>query len=285
MRLPNFLKPVHVVAFLPFLAVCATSRDAAAAPPWVDRPLTLERGNWAFNVGLGIGHLPDANPPPPYADSGAGINAEMAVGLTDRVELGVRGGLRFGDPYERGVISGDYYGRLFDRETFDLGVEGAEIPSNPEVRVRGALVRGPVFELALEGRLVAPFAANSYAGGLFGVPMAFHLGERVRMDLGVYVPVVFYPDNNVYGGPDVGVSVPFDVWIQITRRLWLGPMLGVAFDRAFDSPREYTSFSLGFGLGYSITDYLDFKTMFLFRDINHESGVFGVGAGIEVRVE
>jgi hypothetical protein len=257
------------------LVLCAAAREAHAAPPWVDRPLTLPGGDWAFNFGLGLAHAP---PPPGESDVGAGVNAEMAVGLTDRVELGVRGGVRFGDAYERG-LGGDAYGRLFDRETFDYGVEGAEVLSNPEVRVRGALVRARIFELALEGRLVAPFAWNTNAGALFGVPMAFHFGERVRMDLGVYLPVVFIPHDVA-----VGVSAPIDVWIQITPRLWLGPMTGLVFNRVGDA-REVTNLSLGFGLGYSITHYLDFKTMFLFPTINHDSGVFGLGAGVELRIE
>ncbi len=46
-----------------------------------------------------------------------------------------------------------------------------------------------------------------------------------------------------------------------------------------------TNFSLGFGLGYSITHYLDFKTMFLFPTINNDSRIFGTGAGIEIRIE
>ncbi len=250
--------------------VCAASRGASAAPPWVDRPLTTPRGDWAFDLGLGLGHVPA-----PVDDVGAGVNAEMAVGLTDRVELGLRGGVRFGDDYER-AIGGDFYGRLFDRQTFE---GGAEVLSNPEFRVRGALVRARVFELALEGRLVIPFAAGTNAGALFGVPMAFHLGERVRLDVGVYVPVVFVPNDAA-----VGISAPLDVWIQITQRLWLGPMTGVAFDRVGD-PRGATHVSLGFGLGYSITRYLDFKTMLLFPTIHDQSGIFGAGAGIEARIE
>jgi hypothetical protein len=261
-----------VVAVVFPLVVCGAAREAHAAPPWVDRPLTLPGGDWAFNFGLGLAHVP---PPPGENDVGAGVNAEMAVGLTDRVELGVRGGFRFGNDYERG-IGGDAYGRLFDRETFDLG---GEVPSNPEVRVRGALVRGRIFELALEGRLVAPFAPGTNAGALFGVPMALHLGERVRMDMGVYVPVVFNP-----GDTYAGVSAPLDVWIQITPRLWLGPMTGLVFDRV-GNPGSVTNLSLGFGLGYSITHYLDFKTMFLFPTINQDSRIFGTGAGVELRIE
>jgi hypothetical protein len=42
---------------------------------------------------------------------------------------------------------------------------------------------------------------------------------------------------------------------------------------------------MGFGLGYSITHYLDFKTMFLFPAINEDSRFYGVGAGVQIRIE
>src|SRR5580693_4288995 len=166
------------------------SSASSAAPPWVDRPLTLPAGDWAFDVGLGVGHVPA-----PGDDTAAGVNAEMAVGLTRRVELGLRTGVRIGDDFDRG-INADGYGRLFDRQTFDAG---GEVLANPEIRVRGALVREPVVELALEGRLVVPFADGTAAGLMFGVPMAFHVGSSVRLDLGVYVPVVFFRQDAVSG--------------------------------------------------------------------------------------
>jgi hypothetical protein len=251
-------------------AVLLFRREGQAAPPWVDRALTLPAGDWAFDFGLGVGHIPN-----PGDDTGVGVNAEMAVGITRRVELGLRTGVRFGDDIDR-AINADTYGRLFDRQTFD---GGGEVLANPELRVRGALVREPVVELALEGRLVVPFADGTAAGLMFGVPMAFHLGSSVRLDLGAYVPVVFFRQDAV-----VGVRVPFDVWIQVAARLWLGPMTGLAFDRVGDTNGS-TNVSLGFGLGYQITHYLDFKTMFLFPTINNESRVFGAGAGIQVRIE
>src|SRR5580693_7877017 len=172
------------------LALQLLARASQAAPPWVDRPLTLPSGDWAFDFGLGVGHVPA-----PVDDTAAGVNAEMAVGLTRRVELGLRTGIRIGNDFDRG-INADGYGRLFDRQTFDAG---GEVLANPELRVRGALVREPVVELALEGRLVVPFADGTAAGLMFGVPMAFHVGSSVRLDLGVYVPVVFFRQDAVSG--------------------------------------------------------------------------------------
>jgi hypothetical protein len=248
------------------------SADALAAPPWVDRRDTLFAGWWAFDFGLGIGH--DPGPPDRAAP---GINMEMAVGLTDRVELGVRTGLRIGDDVDR-AIEPDNYGRLFDRQYFD---GGGSVVANPEVRVRGAVVRGDVAELALEGRFIVPVDPNTVAGAEFGMPLALHLGDRVRMDTGFWLPTTF---NNP--GPILGISVPLDVWIQITPRLWLGPMTGLYWpDVSHNPPANQPAVSMGFGLGYSITHYLDFKTMFLFPEINEDSRVFGLGAGVQIRIE
>jgi hypothetical protein len=271
MGLGRHAGPAVAGALALLITASASDREAHAAPPWVDRPDSLPGGNWAFDVGVGLRHVPA----PPIDDTGAGVNAEIAVGLTSQVELGVRTGLRVGDGFEQG-IQGDNYGRLFDRQTV-YGAEGGQVLANPEVRVRGALLRVPLFEFALEGRLVAPFASGTDPGAVFGIPMALHLGSRVRLDLGAYLSVVSYPRD-----PDVGISVPLDIWIQVTQNLWLGPVMGVAYERVGDY-RESSNFSLGFGLGYSITRFLDLKTMFLFSPPN--GGVFGAGVGIQVRIE
>ncbi len=245
--------------------------DASAAPPWVDRQLTLPSGDWAFDFGLGLGHVPyDGD------DTGVGINTEMAVGVTSRIELGVRTGLRFGDGPEH-YIQPDSYGRLFDRQTFD---EGGSTVANPEIRVRGALVRDSVAEVALEGRVILPFADGTGAGFLFGVPLAFHLGDQVRLDTGVYLPVVFPPRDDTV----VDLRIPIDLWIQATSHFWIGPMTGLSFD-SLGRRNGATDVSLGLGLGYQITHAIDFKAMFLFPDINNASADFGFGAGVQIRIE
>lgn len=251
----------------------AIATDAEAAPPWVDRNLTLPAGDWAFDFGLGIAHIPP--PPPPVHEVTAGVSTEVAVGVTSRVELGLRSALRFGEEPDRGVEA-DRYGRLFDRQTFDTG---SALFANPEFRVTGAIVRESVVELALEGRVVLPFEAGTAAGFLFGVPMAFHLADIIRLDVGAYTPVVFYNPNT-----EVDLRLPADLWIQANDRFWLGPMTGLEFVRV-GRVSEVTNVSLGFGLGYQITHALDFKASFLFPDVNREGGDFGIGAGIQVRVE
>jgi hypothetical protein len=210
----------------------------------------------------------------------------MAVGIIDRLEIGFRGGLRPGDDVARSPLA-DQYGRLFDRQTF---AAGADVLANPEFRIRGALVRHSILELALEGRVVLPFAPRTAAGVMFGMPLAFHFGDRVRLDTGVFVPVIFTNDPN----ETFAISVPVDLWIQITQALWLGPMSGVRFTQYGNcgpgpGPQNNcptsTDVSLGFGLGYQITRIIDFKTMLLFPTINNDSRVFGAGAGVQIRIE
>jgi hypothetical protein len=283
MRSHRLLLPVVTAAAAALVATFAS--PASALPPWVDRTLTLPSGDWAFDFGLGVAHAPP--PDPRENELGAGINMEMAVGITNRLELGVRTGLRFGDPFERSSLGDPYnqfhsdqYGRLFDRQYFgSLGGTGAL--ANPEVRVRGALVRGNVFELGLEGRLWVPVEDNTDAGLEFGVPMAFHFGDRVRLDTGAYTPVVFnHPDATFV------ISAPLDVWIQASPKVWVGPMTGLVFwAQRPGTPPTQTDLSLGVGFGYQITHYLDFKAQFLFPRIDNEDRDFGFGAGIQIRIE
>lgn len=248
------------------LSALSASTTALAAPPWVDRHLTLPRHDWSFDVGLGVAH---ADPPDV---TGPGLNFEFAVGITRRLELGFRSGARFGRDGE--ATRADEFGRLFDRQTFGTGTGPV---ANPEARVRGELVDGAVFELALEGRAIVPFERRTDFAAEFGVPMALHLGHAVRLDFGPYVPVVFSNPART------GVSFPFDLWIQASHALWLGPMTGFYIH----DPNGVTDVSLGFGLGYSFTSYFDLKTMLLFPHINQRPGArtFGAGVGFQVRIE
>jgi hypothetical protein len=241
---------------------------AAAEPPWVDRHIVLEEHEWAFNLGLGIGHDND----PPVYPTGAGLNFEAAVSPVDRLEIGVRTGLRIGD--DGRATQADAYGRLFDRPTFGTN---QDVGANPEIRVRGALLRGDVVEIGIEGRMFLPAEQYSEFGVMFGVPFLFHLGGVARIDTGVFVPVVFY--NPI----DAWISAPVDVWFQCTRHLWLGPMTGIDFH----TPTNHADIPLGFGLGYQFVRTVDLKTQFLFPAINDTEGAktFGFGVGVEFRIE
>jgi hypothetical protein len=238
---------------------------ARAADPWVDRHIVLPRHDWAFDFGLGIGHTAF----PERDSTGVGFNIEGAVAVTSHLELGLRTGIRAGTDGQ--LTRADEYGRLFDRQTFD---PGGDTLANPEFRIRGAIVEGRVVDFGLEGRVVLPVSRGTHVGLMFGVPLAFHLGRSVRLDTGAYVPIIFDPRTNV------AVSLPLNVWIQASNRVWLGPMVDTRIG-------DDVHFELGFGLGYQISSALDFKTMLMFPQIDDLGGArqFGVGAGLQVRIE
>ena len=251
---------------------------ARAADPWVDRADTLPRGDVAFDVGLGLAHVGG-----PGSVTGAGTNLELAVGILHRLEIGVRTGIGFGDDGQ--ATRADVAGRLFDRQTFD---EGGAVFSNPEVRLRGAIYRGDVAEVALEGRVVVPFATGTRAGVLFGAPVALHAAGRLRVDTGVFVPIIFgggAVDGLGDSPAEFGVNVPVDVWLQVSRTVWLGPESGVYY-RTVGNFNE-TSIPLGFGVGVSLTRSIDFKAQAIFPAINQSDGgqYFTAGGAFQFRIE
>jgi hypothetical protein len=263
--------PVAVALGASFAGVA----DAEAAPPWVYRPIVLPRHDWSFDVGLGLGHedLPNTTL------FGPGFNFDMAVAVTNRVELGFRSGVRIGEEAE--AIQADRYGRLFDTETFGTG---AGVFANPEFRVRGALVQERVVELALEGRMYLPFEEGTRVGFMFGVPLNFHFGRWGRLETGVNVPVLFYSPTVAF------VSIPARLWFQVSDRVWLGPISAIRFNqdaRPFYLGGDDVDLLLGFGLGIQLTSWMDFKTQILFPHIDDTAGArdFGVGAGLQFRIE
>ena len=262
------MKP-RVLGTFVALAGVFTASVAAAEPPWVDRHVVLPEHDWAFDFGVGIGHdgVPVRNQP-----TGAGLNFEMAVSPIDRLEIGVRSGFRIG-PDGRTTVA-DAYGRLFDYPSFGTNHDDF---ANPEIRIRGALLRSRVVEIGAEGRLYLPAEHGSEAGILFGVPFLFHLGHIVRLDTGVYVPVVFY--NPVIAD----ISIPLNVWFQATDRLWVGPMTGIDYN----ATNNFADVLFGVGLGVQVARFVDLKTQFLFPRLNETQGAqwFGVGFGVEVRIE
>jgi hypothetical protein len=250
------------------LAGVLAAPRAFAAPPWVDRHIVLPEYDWSFDFGVGIAHdYAPANPP-----TGAGLDTEIVVSPVDRLEIGIRTGLRIGD--DGRATQADQYGRLFDYPTFGTNHDDF---ANPELRVRGALLRAPIVEIGVEGRLFLPAEHGSDAGIMFGVPFLFHLGHVARIDTGVYVPVLFYNPVDAY------ISLPIDVWFQATPRLWLGPITGVVIHPS----ANHADVPFGLGLGYQAVRNVDLKTQFLFPALNDTQGAqtFGFGAAIEVRIE
>ena len=238
--------------------------DARSAAPWVDRALTLPGRAWAFNFGLGIAHVPQNG-------LGPGFNIEGAVSVAHGVEIGIRTGLRIGDVARVGRA--DIFGRPFETETYGTGSDPV---ANPEFHIRARLIESQAVEVGIEGRVYTPFSDGF--GIMPGVPLAFHFGRTARLDTGVFVPILFYDPTRTL------VSFPLHLWFQTSNRLWLGPMTGA---RVETTSGNRTSVPLGFGLGYSVTSTVDFKTQFLFWDVAHGNSAeyWGFGAGLEIRIE
>ena len=254
-----------------FAAVFAVPQVASAADVYVARPITLPRFDWAFDFGLGVGHA-ETGGRFPNTYTGPGLNFEMAVAVTDAIELGLRGGVRLND--DARFVGADRYGRLFDTVTYGTGIDTF---SNPEFRITGAIVHAPVVEIALEGRVVLPFEHNTKFGGLFGVPFLFHIPPIMRLDLGFYLGDFFYDPNRPF------FVIPARFWFQVSERVWLGPITQLQHVPATND----LFFLLGFGLGVQLHRIVDFKTQFYFPEVNRDPGAreWGLGAGIQVRIE
>jgi hypothetical protein len=270
----------RLVASAAAVIVFAIAASAAAAPEWVDRGLTMRQFGVSIDVGLGLAHDEVA------AVTGAGVNIEGAFGILDNLEIGLRTGIRFGDDLVK-PLQADQYGRLFDLETYGTG---ADLFANPELRLLGRVLDLSVFELGVEGRVYIPFEDGTRFSFMVGLPMRFHVARILRIDTGIYMPVIFYRNANGGTSNAVSVNAPLEFWFQVTRHLFLGPLLEFRVNNdnlPFDADHE-AGVLLGFGLGYQISRFADFKTSFLLPRLNGDYGpnypgpdfAFGIGLGL-----
>jgi hypothetical protein len=250
------------------LVTGASRADAAAA--WVFRGLTLPRGAVELDLGLGVGHVPDG---PDRSVTGTGLNLEIAFGISHELELGLRTGVRVGGDGE--LTQADSYGRPFDTETYGTGHDSL---ANPELRLRWAVAQGSLVQLGLETRAYLPIENGTRVGVMFALPLRLRLGA-VRVDTGIYVPLLFYDQTRS------AISFPLHIWLQASRTMWLGPLLGVRIVN--DNPGSHTDYPLGFGLGVALTGGIDLRTWILFPDISGDAAArrFGAGVALQIRFD
>jgi hypothetical protein len=254
-------------------AAFALAPYASAAPEWVDRGLTMRQFGVSIDAGLGLAHTEGAD-----GATGGGMNLEGAFGILDNLELGLRTGVRLGDAQAK-ALQADQYARLFDLESYGTG---RDLFANPELRLLGRALDLSVFELGVEGRVYLPFEDGTRFSFMFGVPMRMHVGRILRIDTGIYVPVVFYENAAGTTSNAVSVNLPAEFWFQVTRSLFLGPLVEFrANNDDVPSADHGAGVLLGFGLGYQISRFADLKTDFVFPRVNGNPGPdFGVGLGI-----
>jgi hypothetical protein len=254
------------VTFAATAVLGAQSRSQAG--PFVDRPLVLPRAQWALDTGLGVGHL--ERPSPADDVNGLGFNLELRGGLTEDVQIGLRTGIRVDS--EGRATRADQFGRTFDTETYGTGIDTI---ANPELSLRIAVVRTDAVGLGLEGRVYLPVEDGTKTGVMLALPLHFHLGDRARLESGVYVPIIFTD-------PTVSVvSFPFHFWLQATDSLALGPLSGVRLH----NPGGTITVPLGAGLNYAASQDTDLRAWLLFPNVKGSGSTdyFGVGVGIELR--
>lgn len=230
--------------------------------------MTLHRHVFAGDVGLGLGHRHAGG----FDATGLGMNLEGAFGVTDDLELGLRTGLRFGGDGK--VTGADYYARTLWTETYGTG---ADTFANPELRVRWVAYRGGIAEVGLDGRIFVPFESHTRFGMMLGVPLAFHVSDLMRIDTGIYVPLIFY-DRVVNG-----VSIPAYFWFQAADKLSVGPMAQL---RVLDYGRGHDAhLLLGVGLSYEVASAVDLKAMFLLPAVDDGfARSLGAGFGAQFRI-
>ncbi len=94
------------------------------------------------------------------------------------------------------------------------------------------------------------FNEPHYLGTLVGVPLQFHLGDRVRLDMGGFLTMAFALEDDPATDDDVFVDAVFPLLlpINVTRNVFLGPEFAVATVGEFDD----VAVPLGFFAGYTI---------------------------------
>ena len=104
------------------LATLTFAGTLSAAPAWVDRSLTLPRLVFAGDAGFGIAHQRVVR----QDVTGAGLNLEAALGITDAFEIGFRTGVRFGPDGK--AVRADSFGRTLFTETYGTNNSAVAAP-------------------------------------------------------------------------------------------------------------------------------------------------------------
>jgi hypothetical protein len=276
------------------VALFLGAASAEGAPPWVDRPLTLPQWNVAIDGGFALAQAPRYDQ---VADSfvGTGANLEGAVGITNGLTAGLRFGARF--DVDGRYANADAYARTFDTETFDTLLDNI---TDPELILRGKVYELGVAEFGLEGRIYLPIEHNANEGVMVGAPVIVHIEHVLRIDTGIYLPVLLY-------APVIGIfSLPVHVWYQASPQFWLGALTGlrigepalvvnqtgahyVTKGNLAGAPPHWRGASpavaAGVGFGYQPISALDFRAMVLAPSIADALDSFGFGIGAEFRIE
>ena len=278
------------------LASRAARADDAVAPEWVDRKMSLPPLVIAVDGALAVGHWgvtitdPISGQSVSTGGTGGGFNAEGAIGIIPHLTVGARLiGLNFSDDSKISNAAG--YGSAYDLQNTTPGGpywSGADTFSNPMLWGRYEFLDTDAVELGVEARMFVPFDSGTRFGLMGGVPLAFHLPAKLRLDSGAFLGLGFYDSTLVY------FHIPAQAWFQVTPQLFLGPLTGLTVaaipgaNAGTGGSNTLTSINLGFGIGYSVLPQLDIKVLPIYwPGINNDNGAsnFGFSAGVEFRID
>jgi hypothetical protein len=214
-------RPLHVLALalpLSLLGSEAFATSGRVPVPVARRALTLPDATFRLDDGP-YWPLPSGLVETTFWRAGDGresrtrLNLGLGFGITDDFELGAH--------------------------VLKLDVDPDTNLADPSVYLMYRFLGGEV-ELGLFGEVSAPFERNPLL--TVGMPIALHIGDRVRLDTGPFVQFDFEDETN----PDL--IVPFQLPISVTQRVTFGPEAAVVLHDF-----EHDQFLLGFFAGYTLT--------------------------------
>ncbi len=265
--------PLRTLSYVfPALAVLAPS--AALATDWVDRPLTRGSmqayGEAGYGVGFGARQSELSAPVTTTStDKGSGFHLAGAIGLPVLGELGVRLGFRVGEPGK--VTRGDEFGRVYDAHTYGAG---GSTMANPELSLRSSIIATKIVELGTDARFTIPIADGSSFAMTAGLPVRIRAPGTLRVDTGLYFPVVFASNT------EFGFSIPAQLWVQISD-FYVGALSGV---KIYRQPFERVDVAAGVGAGVTLGGTFDVRLQVLSQRINDDEWLRATGLGFNVSV-
>jgi hypothetical protein len=258
------------------LATVMCAREAPAAEPFVDAPLTLPPLHFSADAGIGWGTYQQVlaagtslqNTAYGSTQVGWGTSLEAAVGLPFVGELGVRIGYRFGPNVVNAVglsssasspagalANADQFARLFDPISSEPGQDAF---ANPEIRLRGSLIDLTAVQLGLETRFVVPTANGSFFATTPGIPVRVHVPGFLRVDTGLWLPITFGRDP-IDGSLQATYSfqIPVQALFQVNSAFF-GPITGIRYNILSPAGLSNTvDIPLGVAAGYTLGGGVD----------------------------
>lgn len=230
-----------LIVLVPIATGCFSS-VARAQVRWVDDEHVLAARRVRLSAGVGYSELEYSG----FWSHGTGLNLEEAFGIGHGLELGARFGLR-PDQLGRGLRA-DELARGADTETFGTGIS---ITANPELRLRWRFIRWSWGEASAENRAVLPIQPDpDFTEGL-GARASARFAGIGRVDVGVN-GILTWRSIETGHVVEPGLSVPVQVWFNVTRGLFVGALSSTRTFAATSVTSGATRVLVGLGVGYRL---------------------------------